>query len=62
MTVEEVEFLFSSTRFAIDFLDCYDYYEDPIPRIRIAIHRWIRKLAPVKNKGQVILVRARPMP
>jgi len=62
MTVEEVEFLFSRTRFAIDFIDCYDYHEDPIPGLWFSVHRWIRKMAPVKNKGQAILVQARPMP
>jgi len=60
MTVEEVEFLFSRTGFAIDFLECYDYHEDNSSGLRAAIHRWMRGVVPLKNKGQVILVQARP--
>lgn len=59
MTVEEVRFLFETCGFHIMSLLCYDYSEHRTGTLASSLVRLLKRVAPLRHKGEVIWVKCR---
>jgi len=61
MTVDEVVYMLGRSGFAVEYVECYDYNADPVRTFRGKLAVLLKRALPVRNKGDSIIVTARPL-
>ncbi|MHC5082260.1 MAG: class I SAM-dependent methyltransferase [Planctomycetota bacterium] len=62
MTLSEVAYLLENTGYAVERLTCYDFLFTPPKSWKGSLAAGLKRLLPLKDKGQAILALARPRP
>jgi len=60
MTVDEVLYMLERSRFVVEHLECYDYSVEPVRSFRGRLALLLKRVLPVRNKGESIIAVACP--
>lgn len=59
MTIAEVSYMLDRSGFAVEMLKCDDYYYNKNPTIKAKMLQCMKAVAPLSNKGGLIIAKAR---